>query len=72
MQAGERELHLRLDAGRPDDRASLRGIRHMSQERGLAGPGLTAEHQCLTLASTYARDELTQDVAFPDPVEQAR
>ena len=49
-----------------------RGFRHVSQERGLAGSGLAAEHQRLAATGAHAGDELSEDVALPDAVEQAR
>jgi hypothetical protein len=43
----------------------------VAQERGLAGTGVAAEHQRLALTGAHARDEPSQDLAFPDAVEQA-
>ena len=72
MQAGERELHLGLDARRPGDPASLRGCRQVPQQRGLADPRLAAQDQHAALARAHSRDESFQHVALADTVEQAR
>ena len=72
MQAGECELHLRLDACRPDDPASLRGCRQMPQQSGLADSRLAAEDQHTALALAYVRDESLQHGALADAVDQPR
>jgi hypothetical protein len=59
-QAGEGELHLRLDAAHPGDPASLRGCRHVHQESGLADARLAAEDQHATLTRAHLRDESIQ------------
>ena len=72
MQAGERELHLGLDARRPGDPASLRGRRQMPQQGGLADSRLAAEDQHATLTRAHSRDESIQHVALAATVEQPR
>ena len=72
VQAGERELHLGLDARRPGDPASLRGRRQVPQQRGLADPRLAAQDQHPALARAHSRDEPVQRVALADTVEQPR
>ena len=57
VQAGERELHLGLDAGRAGDPASLRRRRQVPQQGGLPDPRLAAEDQHAALARAHARDE---------------
>ena len=72
MQAGECELHLRLDAGRSGDPASVRVCRQMFQQSGLADSCLTAEDKHTTLPRAHSRDESLQHVALEDTVEQPR
>jgi hypothetical protein len=72
VQAGECELHLRLDARRPGDPASLRGCRQMPQQGGLADSRLAPEDQHTALARAYPSDESFQHVALADTVEEAR
>ena len=45
LQTRVRELHLRLDSGRPDHAAPRRVLRQILQQRTLANPGLPAQHQ---------------------------
>ena len=42
LQTGKRELHLRLDTGRPGNAAPGRLLHQMLQQRALADPGLAA------------------------------
>ena len=72
MQAGECELHLRLDAGRSGDPASVRVCRQMFQQSGLADSCLAAEDKHTTLPRAHSRDESLQHVALEDTVEQPR
>src|SRR6266481_3619883 len=72
VEAGERELHLRLDTARPHDRAAGSGVRHVLQERGLAGTSFAAQHQRLAATGANAGDESRQDIAFAYAVEEPR
>jgi len=45
MEAGERQLHVRLDSHRPDDVRIRRRRDQVLQQRRLADPGLTPQHQ---------------------------
>ena len=54
VQPGERELHLGLDARRLRDAKSRRALQQVGQQRGLAGAGLTAQDQHLTLPRPHA------------------
>ena len=44
-QPGEREAHLRLDAGDARQPAVGRPFRHVVEQRGLADAGLAAKHE---------------------------
>ena len=71
VQAGEGELHLGLDARRPDDLASPCSRRHVPQQGGLADARLAAENQHVTLARADTRDKSIEHAALADAVEQA-
>jgi hypothetical protein len=45
LQSGVRELHLRLDSGRPGDPAPRGPLRQILKQRTLANPGIPAQHQ---------------------------
>ncbi len=53
MEAGERQLHLRLDAGHPRDAEARRLPGAVVQQRGLAHPGLAPhdQHRAAVIAS---------------------
>ena len=70
MQTGEGELHLGLDAGRPDDLASLCSCRQVPQEGGLTDARLAAENQHVTLTGADTRDKAIEHAALADAVEQ--
>ena len=72
MQAGERELHLGLDARRPGDPASRRGHRQVLQQGGLADARLAAKHQHPALARSHSGDEPIQLITLTPTTEQAR
>lgn len=70
MQAGECELHLGLDPRYPGDPASLRDVRQMPQQGGLADSRLAAEDQHTTATRARFRDESIQHLALAVTVEQ--
>jgi hypothetical protein len=70
LQPRVRELHLRLDAGRPRDRAARRVLRQVLQQRALADAGLAAQHERPARACAHARHELIQRRALVAPAEQ--
>jgi hypothetical protein len=72
MEAGERELHLGLDARRLGDPTPLCGFRQVRQQGGLSDSSLTSKHQHTTLACAHSRNESIQLVAFADAIEHAR
>ena len=69
VQAGERELHLGLDAGRPRDPEVVRGGREMAEERGLADTGLTAQHEHPALATANVCDQPVEFLALDGAAE---
>ena len=73
MQAGERELHLRLHAGGVNDPAtSGRGVGQVPQQRALADSRLTSQDQHATLARTNSGDDLLEPLALAHTVQQPR
>ena len=72
LQAGERELHLRLHPGRPSDPTSRRGRRQMFQQGALADTCLAAQHQHPALPRSDSGDELIQHLTLTPTTEQAR
>ena len=72
VQAGEGELHLRLDAGRPADPASRRAVEEELEQRGLADPGLAAQHQDLAAARLHGGDEAGQRLALASSSQHHR
>ena len=58
LQPRERELHLRLDPGRPGDAAPGRVLHQILQQRALADPGLAAQHQRPARTRAHARHQL--------------
>ena len=70
MQPGERELHLRLHPGRPRYPAPRRPRGQVVEQRGLAHPGLTADHQHPADACPHGANELIERAAFHAAVRQ--
>jgi hypothetical protein len=68
MQAGERQLHLRLHTCRPQQVASVDPPDQVVQQHGLAHAGLPAQHQHLALAGPDRVHEPVQQPAFAVPV----
>ena len=64
MQTGERELHLRLHAGRPCDATSGGLPGDVFQQRRLADPRLAAQHQRRALADSDALQQPVERLAF--------
>ena len=71
MQAGERELHLGLHAGRSHDATPGAGRRQVVQQRGLADSRFTTQHQHATVVGSHIVQETVQDLALAAPAEQA-
>ena len=70
MQPGELELHLRLDPRRACDAAPRRSPGQVSQQRGLADPGLAAQDQDPALTGSHARQQPIQHLALAAPAAQ--
>jgi hypothetical protein len=70
MQTGEGQLHLRLDARRPDNPTSLGGCGQLQKECSLAATRLAAKNQHLTMTPAHVRNELTQHAALARAVEK--
>ena len=70
MQAGEGQLHLRLDACRAHDGHRRCGRDQVLQQRGLADSGLTAQHQRPALAALDRGDEPVELHALPGSPSQ--
>jgi hypothetical protein len=68
MQAGERQLHLRLHARRPQQMASPRPTGQVVQQHGLAHAGIPAQHQHFALAGPDRVHEPVQQTALAVPV----
>ncbi len=67
VQPGERQLHLRLDTGRPQDLTPGRALHQVLDEGGFADSGLTAENQYLAPALSGAGDHVVQGPALAVP-----
>jgi hypothetical protein len=57
MQRSERELHLGLNARRSREATSRRALQQVFQQRRLAGSGLPAQDQYLTLPRPDVPDQ---------------
>ena len=64
MQPGERELHLRLNAGDPDDPTPRRPLGDVLQQRRLANSRLAAHHEHRALPCPDALQLAVQHVAL--------
>jgi hypothetical protein len=71
VQAGVRELHLGLDAGRPDDAASGGSREEVLQQLGLADAWLAAQDQGRTAPGPGARQEVVEGPALVSPPEES-
>ena len=67
MQAGEGQLHIRLDPHRPHDGRIRRRRDQVFQQRRLADPGLSPQHQRPALTAPDRRDQVIQQRAFASP-----
>jgi hypothetical protein len=74
VQAGEGKLHLRLDPDGPGQHeVRVRGLAgQVGQQRRLADPGFTPDHQDGALAVANSCDELPQRLLLTEPAEQRR
>ena len=72
VQAGVRELHLGLDAGRAADPAAGRAVDEELEQRGLADSGLAAQHQDPAAAGLHGGDEAGQRLALASSPQQTR
>jgi hypothetical protein len=70
VQAGERELHLSLDASGTAHPASRCALEHVIEQGALADPGLAAQDQDLTAAGFRSGHEAAQRVAFASSSQQ--
>jgi hypothetical protein len=72
MQAGERQLHLMLHAGRAHDAACRCPREQVVEQGGLADARLSPEHQHAALASPHTLQEPLQRLALAAPATQSR
>ena len=72
LEAGERELHLGLDARRPGEGAPGRAPREVLEQRALADAGLAAQHERPARTRPHARHQLIERRALAAPAEQPR
>jgi hypothetical protein len=70
VEAREAELHLRLDAGRPDDGEVRRRLNQVLQQRRLPDAGLAAQHQSAALAPPDVPDQPVQRAALAGATEK--
>src|SRR3954453_9403844 len=70
MQAGEGQLHVRLDAHRTDDGRIRCRRNQVFQQRRLPDPCLAPQHQRPALATPDRRDHVIQKRAFARPTSQ--
>ena len=64
------ELHLRFDAGRTGASTPRRVPHQILQQRALADPGLSPQHQLPALAGAHTRHQLIQRRALAAPAKQ--
>ena len=69
VQAGERQLHLGLDAGRPHDAAVRRTRHQVLEQRRLADARLAAEHEHLAPAPADGLEQPFECLALAAPAE---
>ena len=67
MQPGERKLHLRLDAHGARDPEVRRLLDDVLQQRGLAHPGLAAQHQGPALSRSNGVDQPVEHIELAAP-----
>ena len=72
MQAGVRQLHLRLHPHRPHDRKTRRRLDQALQQRRLPNPRLATQNQRPRLAAADVLDRTVQHGTLAAPPEQAR
>ena len=70
LQSGVRQFDLGLDAGRPGNAAPGRVPHQILQQRGLADPGLAAQHQRPALTGAHAHHQLIQRGALAAAAKQ--
>ena len=70
MQAGERKLHLGLDACRPRDPTFRRARGEVLQQRGLADTRLAAKYEDSAMPSQDVVNRLVEGLAFAPPTPQ--
>ena len=69
MEGGKTELHLGLDANDPGNLHVGRGSDRVVQQRGLADPGLTAEHECAAHAFANVAQQAIERCFFLVSIE---
>ena len=72
VQAGERELHLGLDADGPSDLAVRSRVQQIRQQRGLADARLASHDEDAALPGTDALQEPIQHLTLAAPPTQLR
>jgi hypothetical protein len=72
VQAGVRELHLRLDTGGTGDPAAGGAVDKELEQRGLADPGLSAQYEGPATAGLHGRDEAGERLALASSSDQTR
>src|SRR5262249_37525643 len=70
MEAGIRQLHLRLRPDCPEDREIRRRVDNVPQQRRLPHPGLTPQDQRPALAAADRRDHIIEYHALASPSKQ--
>jgi hypothetical protein len=65
------QLHLRLHAHCPHDRATVGRLNQVLHQRGLPDPGLPPQNQRPTLAASDVLEQPVQHSAFAGPPEQS-
>jgi hypothetical protein len=67
MKARVRELHLRFDAGRPDDAEIRRGAHEIVEQRRLSNAGLAADDERAPFARVDIGEDSVQRAALIAP-----
>src|SRR5262249_22695459 len=72
VEAGERELHLRLDSDDVKDATPRGTLAEIVQQRGLADTCLSPDDEHLTLARFRGREKTIEPIAFRGAPQQHR
>jgi hypothetical protein len=72
MEAGEAELHLRLDPDRPYDSAIVCRTDGALEERGFTDPGLAAENKRPTESAADGVEQVVERRLLADAINETR